>query len=136
RLGRPAPADPMRLQAQARGGGVWVERIVVRDGSRIHVVPVARLDAVEAQDDYIELRTEGRRLLKPQTLASLAESLDPERFVCVHRSWIVSVERLVGLELVSRNTHVAVLNDGTRVPVSREGYSRLRELLGEGLPRG
>ena len=135
RLGRPASTAPARLRAEARGGAKWLERIVVRDGSRIHVIPVARLDAVEAQDDYVLLRTEGRRLLKPQTLASLAESLDPERFVRVHRSWIVSVERLVQLELAGKNTHVAILGDGTKVPVSREGYARIRELLGESPPR-
>jgi two-component system LytT family response regulator len=131
RLGRPAPIDPMRLGTQARGGTKWLERIVVRDGSRIHVIPVAKLDAIEAQDDYVELRSEGRRLLKAQTLASMAESLDPERFVRVHRSWIVSVERLARLELAGKNSHVAILGDGTKVPVSREGYVRIRELLGE-----
>lgn len=129
RAGRPLAVAPALLRAEARGGPKWLERVVVRDGSRIHVIPVAKLDAVEAQDDYVLLRTEGRGLLKPQTLASLAESLDPERFVRVHRSWIVSVEHLARLELAGKNTHVAVLGDGTRVPVSREGYARLRELL-------
>ena len=135
RLGRPEPIDPVRLGAEARGGAKWLERIVVRDGSRIHVIPVAKLDAVEAQDDYVLLRTEGRRLLKQQTLASLAATLDPERFVRVHRSWIVAIERLARLELAGKNTHVAILGDGTKVPVSREGYARIRELLGEGPPR-
>ena len=68
--------------------------------------------------------------------ALVAQSLarhpdDPGRFVRVHRSWIVPIERLSRLELVSKNSHAAVLSDGTRVPVSREGYARLRELLGE-----
>ena len=123
--------DPDRLAAEARAGARWLERIVVRDGARIHVLPVERLDSIEAQDDYVALKAEGRTLLKAQTLASLAEQLDPGRFVRVHRSWIVPIERLARLELVSKNTHAAVLSDGTRVPVSREGYARLRELLGE-----
>jgi two-component system LytT family response regulator len=135
RAGRPSAVDPARLRAEARGGANWLERIVVRDGSRIHVIPVGKLDAVEAQDDYVLLRTEGRRLLKPQTLASLAATLDPERFVRVHRSWIVAVERLARLELAGKNTHVAILGDGTKVPVSREGYARIRDLLGESPPR-
>lgn len=131
RIGKPPAVDPALLATQARGGAKWLERIVVRDGSRIHVVPVGKLEAIEAQDDYVLLRTEGRGLLKQQTLASLAETLDPERFVRVHRSWIVSVERLVRIELAGKNAHVAILGDGTQVPVSREGYARIRELLGE-----
>src|SRR5262249_10716469 len=123
--------DPGRLAAAARGASRWLERIVVRDGARIHVVPVHTVDVIEAQDDYVAVKAEGRTLLKAQTLASLAEELDPSRFVRVHRSWIVRLERLSRLELVSKNTHVAVLADGARVPVSREGYARLKELLGE-----
>jgi two-component system LytT family response regulator len=131
RLAGAAGPDPARLAADARPTSRFLERIVIRDGSQIHVVPVGKVDALEAQDDYVAVKSEGRTLLKAQTLASLAQSLDPDRFVRVHRSWIVPIERLARLELASRNRYVAVLTDGSRVPVSREGYARLKELLGE-----
>jgi two-component system LytT family response regulator len=103
---------------------------VVRDGTRVHVVPVDKLDLVEAQDDYVALRTEGRKLLKPGTIGGLAAALDPSRFVRVHRSYIVNIDRLARLELYSKGSYVAILSDGSRIPVSREGHSRLKVLLG------
>jgi len=121
------PVGP--LVASARPGGRPVERIVVRDGSRVHVVPVERLDYVEAQDDYVCLHTEGKRLLKEQTMADVEAALDPGRFVRIHRSCILNVERLVRVEPFGRDSRVAILRDGTRLPVSRTGYARLNELL-------
>jgi two-component system LytT family response regulator len=101
----------------------------VKDGAHIHVIPLDRLDYAQAQDDYVALRTEGKTLLKSQTLAALEASLDPSVFVRVHRSFLVRLERIRALEPYGKNDHVAILVDGTRVPVSREGYARLRELL-------
>ena len=85
---------------------------------------------MEAQDDYVALKTEGRKLLKQGTIAGLAEALDPDRFVRVHRSYILNLERLDRLELYSKGSYVAILLDGTRIPVSREGHARLKALLG------
>ena len=82
-----------------------------------------------AQDDYVELATEGRKLLKTQTLGSLEASLDPSLFIRVHRSFLVRLDRIRALEPYGKNDHVAILADGTRVPVSREGYGRLKQLL-------
>ena len=107
----------------------FLERILVREGSRIHVVPAAHLVYAEAQDDYVVLFTRGEKLRKQQTLARLAESLDPARFVRIHRSYVLNVERLARLELYAKDSRLAILADGTRVPVSRAGYGRLRKLL-------
>lgn len=126
----PAPADPASLAAAARPPGTYLSRIVVRDGTRVHVVPVGKVDLVEAQDDYVSLKTEGRKLLKQQTIGGLADALDPSRFVRVHRSFIVNIDRLDRLELYSKGSYVAILADGSRIPVSREGYGRLKVLLG------
>lgn len=76
-----------------------------------------------------EIRVRGRELLKQQTLADLEGRLDPRRFVRIHRSFIVNLDRLAGLELATRHRHVAVLADGTRLPVSRVGRARLNDLL-------
>jgi two-component system LytT family response regulator len=113
----------------ARPPGTHLSRIVVRDGTRVHVVPVDKLDLVEAQDDYVCLKTEGKKLLKQQTIGGLAEALDPGRFVRV-RSYILNVDRLERLELYSKGSYTAILADRSRIPVSRDGYTRLQALLG------
>ena len=130
RDGPPATADASSLATSARPPGTHLSRIVVRDGARVHVVPVDKLDLVEAQDDYVSLKTEGRKLLKQGTIAGLAAALDPSRFVRVHRSYIVNIDRLERLELYSKGSYVAILSDGSRIPVSREGHARLKALLG------
>jgi len=127
---RSAAADPAAVSSSLRGGA-FRERIVVRDGARVRVIPVEKLDLAQAQDDYVLLQTEGKRYLKAQTLASLAASLDPSRFVRIHRSFVVRLDRIAAIERYARNSHVAVLDDGARIPVSRVGYARLRSLLGE-----
>jgi two-component system LytT family response regulator len=117
------------LVAAARPKGVPAERIVVRDGARVHVIPVERLDYVEAQDDYVCLHAEGKRLLKEQTMAEIEAVLDPARFVRIHRSYILNIERLTRVEPYGKDSRVAILADGTRLPVSRSGYARLNDLL-------
>lgn len=130
RLGSRARVDASALTAAARPEGTWLERIVVRDGARVQIIPVEKLLAAQAQDDYVELRSEGKAYLKPQTLASLAASLDPRRFVRVHRSHLVRLDAVARLEAYAKGSYVAILSDGARVPVSREGYARLKALLG------
>lgn len=115
-------------EARVRAGR-FLERIVVRSESRIHVIPVDRLDYAEARDDVIRLKAGGESHDKPQTLAELENLLDPARFVRIHRSYLLNLERLARLDLYAKDSHVAVLLDGTRLPVSRSGYARLKELL-------
>ncbi len=135
RLGAPAAAPapaPSALAAAARPPGQFVERILVKDGANVHVIPVERLDWIEAQDDYVAIRADGKTHLKPQTLAEIAAGLDPARFVRIHRSYVLNVERIARLELYAKDSRVAFLKDGKDLPVSRAGYARLRELLSGG----
>jgi len=117
------------LKSAARAPGQYVERIVVKDGSKVHVIPVGKLDFAEAQDDYVSLRSEKKSYLKQQTISSLEASLDPARFVRVHRSYIVNLERIAKIEPYTKDARLAMLADGSQVPVSRAGYARLKELL-------
>jgi len=128
RLGQPRPATSTQLSAAARPG-VPLARVLVREGSKVHVIPVEKLDLVEARDDYVCLRSGGKEYRKQQTLTALAARLDPTRFVRVHRSFIVNVERLGRIELYAKDSRIAILTDGSHVPLSRAGYARLRELL-------
>lgn len=107
----------------------FLERLVVKDGTRVTLVQVAKLDYVEAQDDYIALASHGAKHLKQQTIASVEAGLDPARFVRIHRSYIVNFERVVRIEPYGKDSRLAILADGTRLPVSRTGYARLKALL-------
>jgi two-component system, LytTR family, response regulator len=130
RLGeRMPPAED--LAAAARPPQQHVQRIVVKDGARVHIIPVDRLDYAEAQDDYVALHSQGKSYLKQQTISSLETALDPNQFVRIHRSFIVNLERIAKIEPYAKDSRVAVLSDGTQLQVSRAGYDRLKSLLGE-----
>lgn len=117
------------LARTARPAGARSDRILIRDGANVHVIPLSKIDYVEAQDDYICFRSEGKRYLKQQTLADLESLLDPSQFVRIHRSYVLNIERLSKLELYAKDSHAAILRDGTRLPVSRSGYVKLNSLL-------
>lgn len=130
RLGAKLP-PAAELAAEARPPAQYLERIVVKDGTRVHIIPVAKLDYAEAQDDYVALAVEGRKHLKQQTISSLERALDPARFLRIHRSYIANLERVARIEPYGKDTHVVILTNGAQLPVSRAGYARLRDLLGE-----
>lgn len=105
-----------------------LERILVRDGPRVHVVPTAGIDYIEAQDDYVGIHAGERTHLKHGRLSELEAQLDPATFVRIHRSWIVNVGAIERIEPASKDNHCAVLKDGTRLPISRSGYQKVRAL--------
>jgi two-component system LytT family response regulator len=106
-----------------------MERILVKDGSRVHVIPLEKVDYIEAQDDYVGIKSGGKEYLKQDTMTELESLLPPERFIRIHRSYILNIDRLARLEPYAKDSRVAVLSDGTQLPVSRAGYARLKPLL-------
>ena len=130
RLGEKMPAAH-ELAAAARPPQQFLERVVVKDGTRVTLIPIPKLDYVEAQDDYVALASQGKKHLKQQTIASLEACLDPKCFVRIHRSYIVNLERVVRIEPYGKDSRLAILSDGARLPVSRTGYARLQSLLDE-----
>ena len=122
----PAAAD---LAASARPPAQYLDRVAVREGSQVSIIPVSKLDYAEAQDDYVALASAGKKHLKQQTISNLEASLDPTRFLRVHRSYIVNLERVSKVEPYGKDTHVAVLSSGVQIPVSRAGYARLKSFL-------
>jgi two-component system LytT family response regulator len=130
RFGTRAARMPVpELIAEARPKDEPLERILVRQGPSVHVIPAEALDYAVARDDYVGLHSKGKEYLKQQTLAELEKSLDPRRFVRIHRSYLLNVARLSRLETDEGDAKVAVLQDGTRLPVSRSGYGRLKGFL-------
>jgi two-component system LytT family response regulator len=129
RLAARTPMPVAEITAAARPAGQPASRIVVRQGPKVHVITADKLDFVEAQDDYVSLRSEGKSYLKQQTLADLESSLDPSRFVRIHRSYLLNLDRLARIDTEGGEPKAVVLHDGTRLPLSRSGYGRLKGLL-------
>jgi two-component system LytT family response regulator len=132
RLGTPGRTiSASELSAAARAPEQKLERVVVKDGTKVHIIPIEKLDYVEAQDDYIALHSEKKNYLKQQTISSIEGQLDPKSFVRIHRSYVVNLERIARIEPYTKDSRVAVLTDGTQLPVSRSGHAKLKALLGE-----
>jgi two-component system LytT family response regulator len=131
RLAAPAQGDDaMRAlvnDAQARHQPI--ERVLIRDGARVQVIPVARIDYVEAEDDDVAICAEGRRWLKNQRMAELESQLDARAFLRVHRSYILNLGAIARIEPTGKDGHCAVLKSGARIPISRSGYQKLRDLM-------
>jgi len=121
------PVDDLVRDAKPRAGPL--ARVLIRDGANVHVLPVEKIDFVEAQDDYVAFKSEGKAYLKDQTLSTVEQALDPARFVRIHRSYLLNIDRIARVELYAKDSRVAILRDGTRLPVSRSGYGRLAKLL-------
>jgi two-component system LytT family response regulator len=128
RLGKKEHARLTELATKTRS--IPLDRILIRDGARVHVVPVEKVDYIEAQDDYYAIKVEGKKLLKQGRLSVLEKELDGNRFLRIHRSYILNIDRLSRIEPYAKDSRVAILNDGTRLHVSRAGYARLRQKLG------
>jgi two-component system, LytTR family, response regulator len=129
---RLAARDAMPVEAlvnETRNKQTPLERVLIRDGSRVHVLPIDTIDYVEAQDDYVAFQAGGKSYLKDQTLAAVEALLDPARFVRIHRSYLLNIERIARVELYAKDSRIAILRDGTKLPVSRAGYARLAKLL-------
>jgi two-component system LytT family response regulator len=124
-----APPDVEAIVRDGRPKSGPAERVLIRDGANVHVLPVDAIDYVEAQDDYVAFKSEGKQYLKDQTLAAVEATLDPSRFVRIHRSYVLNIDRIAKVELYAKDSRIAILRDGTRLPVSRAGYGRLSQLL-------
>ena len=129
RIGAREALPAKALVSEARAARSPLERILIRDKADVHVIPVAKIDYFESQDDYVSLKVGDKTLLKEQTLSELEQLLDPGRFVRIHRRYLLNVARLAKIEQSITDSRVAVLQDGTEIPISRSGYAKLREIL-------
>jgi two-component system LytT family response regulator len=125
-----ALAETAAQLAQAAGAaGSRADRVLIRDGSTVHVLPSEEIDYVEAAGDQLRFHSRGQIYTKSQTLAQAEARLNPARFVRIHRSYLLNLDALSEIELYAKDSRAAILTNGVRLPVSRPGYGRLRELL-------
>ncbi|PMQ17266.1 Transcriptional regulatory protein YehT [Janthinobacterium sp. AD80] len=130
RAHRSAPEAVQAAAREAATRAAPLDRVLIRDGAKVHVIASARIDYIEAQDDYISIRSEGKSYLKSQRLSELETQLDPAKFLRVHRSYLLNIDGIRRIEAATKDSHVAILRDDTRIPVSKAGYQKLKVLVG------
>jgi two-component system LytT family response regulator len=106
------------------------QRLVVKKGNNIVIVPIPMVHYIEAFDDYVKIFTKDGFYLKKKTMAHYEKTLDPRQFVRIHRSYLLNLHELTRIEPMEKDTHVALLKNGVRLPLSQTGYSKLRSVLG------
>ena len=105
-------------------------RIVVKDGNKIKIIPVSQIHYLEAADDYVKIVIADGSFLKKRTMNFFEQSLSVYHFVRIHRSYIVNTQLITRIDPYEKDTHIVVLNTGAKLPVSKSGYSKLKEILG------
>jgi two-component system LytT family response regulator len=108
----------------------YLSRIAVKTGAKIQIIPINKIDYLEAMDDYVKLHTMEGKFLKQHTMKYFEAHLPAEDFVRIHRSYIVKVKNINRLEQMGKDSHIVILNDKTELNVSRAGYNKLKEVLG------
>ncbi len=119
-----------RISASALPEGEYLDRFVVRTGTKIKVIPAGQIEYFEAEDDYVMIHTPEGRFMKQMTMGYVEAHLDPREFVRIHRSCLVQISLITQLEPYDRDTRVVVLRSGVKIKTSRSGLKRLREVLG------
>ncbi|MHB1688756.1 MAG: LytR/AlgR family response regulator transcription factor [Ignavibacteriaceae bacterium] len=107
----------------------YLERIIIKDGAKIMIIPVENIQYVEAQDDYVMIYSSEGKFLKQKTMKYFEEHLDPRHFVRIHRSYIAPVKKIKRIELAEKDSYQVKLDDNTSLPVSKTGYDKLKEIL-------
>ncbi|HLT72220.1 MAG TPA: response regulator [Cyclobacteriaceae bacterium] len=106
------------------------DRIVVKTGTKVKIIPVKDIHYLEADDDFVRIVTEEGAFLKNKTMQFYEKTLDPAQFVRVHRSYLLHINRITRIDPYQKESHLAILRDGKQIPVSKTGYARLKEVLG------
>ncbi len=105
-------------------------RIVVKDGGKIKIIPVAQVQYLEAADDYVKIHISDGTFLKKKTMQYFEQLLQPHHFVRIHRSFIINTQLITRIDPYEKETHLVLLTSGAKLPVSKAGYLKLKEMLG------
>ncbi|MDQ6902344.1 MAG: LytTR family transcriptional regulator DNA-binding domain-containing protein [Bacteroidota bacterium] len=126
------PAKPQAIpvvETAAQGAGQQ-NRVVVKDGNKIKIIPVNQIQYLEAADDYVKIVTSDRAFLKKRTMNFFEQSLASHNFVRIHRSYIVNSQLITRIDPYEKDSHLVLLSNGSKIPVSKAGYAKLKEILG------
>ena len=126
----PASKTTQHLLEEADFSPTQSQRIVIKDGSKIKIIPVQDIFYLEAADDFVKVFTKEGYFLKNKTMSHFEQVLDAAQFVRSHRSYIINISQITRIDPYEKDSHVAILKSGAKVPVSRSGYPKLRTVLG------
>lgn len=107
----------------------YLERIVVKDRHKIHIIPADKIRYIESMDDYVLIYTKEGRFLKQQTMKYFANALPPDDFIRIHRSYIVRIQEIAEIQQYEKESYLVILHDKTKLKVSKSGYKNIRETL-------
>lgn len=126
-----APASQLQqvLEVAAQSPGQQ-NRIVVKVGNKIKIIPVNQINYLEAADDYVKIVTAEGSFLKKRTMSFFEQSLTNWHFVRIHRSYIVNTQLITRIDAHEKDSHLVLLSTGAKLPASKTGYSKLKEVLG------
>ncbi|HSB91520.1 MAG TPA: LytTR family transcriptional regulator DNA-binding domain-containing protein [Flavitalea sp.] len=123
-------SDYQPLLESAGKAPVPFQRVVVKSNGKIRIIPASEILYLEAADDYVKIHVKEGSFLKNNTLSYFESMLSEQQFVRVHRSYLLNVSLITRIEPYEKDGHLAVLSTGTRVPVSKSGYTKLKATLG------
>jgi two-component system, LytTR family, response regulator len=127
----PTQPQPMEQVLNSMASvGAQQSRVVVKTGSKVKIIPVHEIKYIEADDDFVKIHTAEGVFLKNKTMNFYEQSLDALQFVRVHRSYIVHINQITKIEPYQKETHLAILRDGSKIAVSKTGYIKLKSILG------
>jgi two-component system LytT family response regulator len=126
----PAKKHTEELLETASNSPAQNERIVVKTGTKVKIIPVQDVLYLAADDDYVSVYTSEGSYLKNKTMNFFEQTLDPKYFVRVHRSYIIAIQQITRIDPYEKDAHLAVLKSGAKVPVSKTGYVKLKQVLG------
>jgi len=127
---KPSPEKTKEVLETAAHSPAQSNRVVVKDGGKIKIIPVTHIQYLEAADDYVKIVTDEGNFLKKKTMQFFEDSLQALHFVRVHRSYIINTQLITRIDAYEKDSHLALLSSGARVPVSKNGYAKLKEVLG------
>lgn len=106
------------------------QRVVVKTGSKIRIIAIPEILYLEADDDYVKIHVQDGSFLKKNTMSYFEQILDPTFFVRVHRSFIIQIQQITRIEQYEKESHIAILKSGAKIPISKAGYPKLKSVLG------
>lgn len=105
-------------------------RVVLKDNGKIKIIPTSGIQYLEAADDYVKIHTPEGVFLKNKTMGYFENALDAQNFIRIHRSYIINVQLITRIDPYEKESHLAVLSIGLKLPVSKSGYAKLKQVLG------
>ena len=125
-----AKANTSKLLENLQPSTTKKERVVVKTGNKIKIIPVNDIHYLEADDDYVHIHTSEGSFLKSKTMIYFEQLLNADQFIRIHRSYIVNVQEITRIDPYEKDSHVALLKSGKKVPISKSGYPKLKQILG------